>query len=73
MEDQTNNKANKTVVLAIRITEEERDKLDALSDFLGCTKAKILMDLVCGAYEQNKDAIEIMLQKRAEAIAKSKS
>ena len=72
MEEQTN-KANRTVVLAIRITEEERDKLDALSDFLGFTKAKILMDLVCGAYEQNKDAIEIMLQKRAEAIAKSKS
>ena len=72
MEEQTN-KANRTVVLAIRITEEERDKLDALSDFLGTTRVKILMDLVYGAYEQNKDAIELMLKQRAEAIAKSKS
>ena len=73
MEDQTNNKANKTVVLAIRITEEERDMLDALSDFLGTTRVKILMDNLHETYEQNKDAIEVMLKQRAEAIAKSKS
>ena len=62
----------KNVVLALRITEKDKAMLDALSDFLGTSKVEILMTFLHEAYAKNKDGIEIMLEKRAEAKAKSK-
>lgn len=62
----------KNVVLALRITEKDKAMLDALSDFLGTSKVEILMTFLEEAYAQNKEGIELMLKKRAEAKAKSK-
>ena len=52
-------------LVGTRLTEEERQKLDALSDFLGITKTECIVMLIENEYEKNSTAIEAMLKSRA--------
>lgn len=52
-------------LVGTRLTEEERQKLDALSDFLGITKTECVIMLIENEYSKHRKAIEAMLESRA--------
>jgi len=58
-------------LVGTRLTMEERQKLDNLSDFLGLSKTECVILLINNEYEKNRAAIEAMLASR-KAIRGSK-
>ena len=54
-------------LVGTRLTEQEREKLDALADFLGMTKTECIIMLIEKEYSRSSAAIEAMLQSRKEA------
>ena len=57
-------------LVGTRLTEEERQKLDALADFLGMSKTECIIMLIENEYGKHSKAIEAMLESRAQVKGK---